>query len=282
MRCAWSAYINLLPLWMREPVDRSGREVLLELRLRIGLPPELMTIHGSKWLSRNVVRDDLSFCINAASQYSPWAYDTTSFGYITAPGGHRIGLCGVISGTADRITGIREPTSLCLRVARDFPGISGTLAEEPGSILIIGKPGSGKTTLLRDMIRKKSEHYPGSICVVDEKGEIFPSIGPSFCFPIGRRTDVMTGCRKTDGIDMVLRNMSPDTIAVDEITAQEDCSALIHAGWCGVKLMATAHAESRKDLYARPIYRPVVDSGVFDTLVILQSDKSWRLERMNR
>lgn len=281
MRCAWSAYINLLPLWMRETVDNLGRDVLLELRLRIGLPPELLTINGAKWLSRNVTRDDLSFCVNAASQYSPWAHDTVSSGYITAPGGHRIGLCGVVSGTADRIAGIREPTSLCLRVARDFPGISGTLAEYSGSILIIGKPGSGKTTLLRDMIRRRSEYHSGSICVVDEKGEIFPSVGPSFCFPIGKRTDVITGCRKTHGIDMVLRNMSPDTIAVDEITAQEDCKALLHAGWCGVKLIATAHAGNRSDLLARPIYRPIVDSAIFDILVVLQSDKSWRLERMN-
>ena len=75
--------------------------------------------------------------------------------------------------------------------------------------------------------------------------------------------------------------MGPETIAVDEITAAEDCQALLHAGWGGVRLLATAHAGGRRDLYQRPVYRPIIESRLFDTVVVLQQDKSWRTERMS-
>ena len=74
--------------------------------------------------------------------------------------------------------------------------------------------------------------------------------------------------------------MSPDTIAMDEITAKEECDALLHAGWCGVHLLATAHAGSKIDLFSRPVYRPIIESKLFETLIILQPDKSWHIERM--
>ena len=277
MKCAWQAFINLLPVWMRENVDKQGKETLQELRLRINKPPELILCNGTVLLDRIVSIEDLRFCINIASRYSPWTASTASCGYITAPGGHRIGLCGKAVTTDGNISGINELHSLCIRVARDISGIASKAVSEIGSTLIIGRPGSGKTTLLRDLIRLRSES--SCVAVVDEREEIFPFAHNQPCFQLGRHTDILSGCSKAKGIDIVLRNMSPDIIAVDEITAQEDCEALLHAGWCGVKLLATAHAGSRDDLYHRPIYRPIIESGIFDSLLILEKDKSWHMER---
>lgn len=79
---------------------------------------------------------------------------------------------------------------------------------------------------------------------------------------------------------MVLRTMGPKCIAVDEITAAEDCQALIRAGWCGVELLATAHAANLQDLNRRPVYRPLTESGLFEQVIILSRDKSWHMERM--
>ena len=180
-----------------------------------------------------------------------------------------------------KMVGIRTPTSICLRVARDISGIASDLQSVNGSILIIGKPGSGKTTLLRDLIRQRSDKGAESICVIDEKSELFPMDTEGPFFQTGVRTDILTGCSKADGIDAVLRNMGPAIIAVDEITAESDCHALMHAGWCGVTLYATAHAIDKSDLINRDIYRPLIASGLFHTLVVLQPDKSWRLERIN-
>lgn len=113
--------------------------------------------------------------------------------------------------------------------------------------------------------------------MVDERAEIFPPVAN---FHSGSRTDVMTGCSKGEGIEALLRTMGPETIAVDEITSEEDCVGLLRAAWCGVSLIATAHAGSKRDLFSRPVYQPLIDAHIFDKLVILQKDKSWTMERM--
>ena len=280
MRCAWQAYINLLPHWMRQEVDERGRGDLQELRLRLGQPPQLVFQQRTDTLSNTVIAQDIAFVINAASEYSPWAAGTVKQGYLTAPGGHRIGICGVCTVADGSICGIAQPTSLCMRVARDFTGIAGKATELSGSVLIIGPPGSGKTTLLRDLIRAKTDAGQGSVAVVDEREELFPLYKGQACFPAGMQTDIISGCSKKEGIEAVLRSMNPKWIAVDEITAHADCEALLHAGWCGVNLLATAHAGSVQDLKSRPIYQTLISHKLFSTVLILRKDKSWTMERM--
>ena len=273
MKCEWDKLLAILPQPMRSDVDRLGREKAQEIRLRLGKPPRLELGSDSKCLKEPVTAEDILFVINAASRYSPWAAETAAQGFLTAPGGHRIGLCGETVIRDGTVTGIRNPTSLCIRVARDFPGISQRLLVFRGSILILGAPGWGKTTLLRDLIRLRSnsgEH----LAVVDERCELFPT-----GFEKGQRTDVLTGCPKGDGISRVLRTMSPDCIAVDEITENRDTQALISAAWCGVKLLATAHAASMEDFLARGVYSELSRKRIFDTIVILHQDKSWHTER---
>lgn len=275
MRCAWKELLAILPLWLREDVDRHGRESLRELRLRLNAPPELVVSGGSRWLSRCVTRDDLRQCVNNASRYSPWNAVTMEEGYLTAPGGHRIGLCGEAVSRNGAMAGLREVTSLCIRVARDFPGIASDIAMLGGSVLIAGAPGWGKTTLLRDLIRQRSD-LGEHICVVDERGELFPQGG---CFSQGKCADILTGCSKSQGVEMLLRTMGPDSIAVDEITARQDSQALLHATHCGVKLLATAHAGSLQDLKNREVYRQLLDAGLFHHILLMKPDKSWTLER---
>lgn len=280
MICAWQEYLKILPHWMRADVDKLGKEKLEELRLRNGQPPRLIMNTEVTVLNRSVTAEDISYVVNAASKYSPWAAATISKGYITATGGHRIGVCGETVVQNGTVTGIRTATSICIRVARDFPNLACAIRKERGSILIIGPPGSGKTTLLRDVIRQRSDYGNGSVAVLDERGEIFPSVDGKSCYPTGANTDVLTGCGKKQGIDILLRTMGPSCIAVDEITEEEDCRALLKAGWCGVSLIATAHAASTMDLYTRPVYKPLIENRLFDKLYILQMDKSWNSERI--
>ncbi len=272
MKCAWKELLGILPDRLKQETDKH-RDTLQELRLRLGKPVQLKTAKGNFTVSREVTREELSFVVNTACRYSPWTASGAAQGYITAPGGHRIGLCGEAVVQNGTMTGIRTPLSLNIRVARDFPGIAGELAGLKGSVLILGRPGSGKTTLLRDLIRQRS--FQETVSVVDERGELFP---PGF--DTGDAVDVLTGCPKDRGLDAVIRTMGPDTAAVDEITAEADCRALIRAGWCGVKLLATAHASGKQDLLCRPVYRPLVECKLFDHLVVLQPDKSFRTERM--
>ena len=262
----------ILPGKMRQETETLGRYSLRELRLRQGAPPELVLDRESRWLSCRCSREDIAFVLQAASRYSPWAMESAARGFLTAPGGHRIGLCGLALYREGRMTGLREITSLCIRVARDYPGIADRIPQS-GSVLILGAPGWGKTTLLRDLIRIRSEREP--VGVVDERGELFPE-----GFSAGIRTDILRGCRKGEGLSQLLRTMGPGCIALDEITEEADCRALIQAANCGVTLLATAHAGSREEFASRPVYMPLAEKNIFDTLVILHRDKSYSLERM--
>lgn len=280
MKCAWQAYLNILPHWMRHNVDQFGKETLQELHMRTGRSPLIYLGSSTRKLNGIVTKEDIAFVINAASEYSPWTAKTLANGYLTAPGGHRIGVCGVATITDGVMRGITQPTSLCLRVARDIDGISQKAADINDNLLVIGPPGSGKTTLLRDIIRSKSNSTPINISVVDEKEELFPLYKGQACFDAGDHTDILSCCSKAEGIAAVLRSMNPGWIAVDEITQESDCEALLKAGWCGVKLLATAHADSLQDFLTRPVYKPLVNYKLFNNVVILRRDKSWSMERL--
>ena len=253
MKCAWDSLLQILPPWLRQDVDRLGKE--------------------SIWLNQPCGLEDLNYVVNTASRYSPWAAESIQEGYLTAPGGHRIGFCGQVTVHGNQVRGIRQVESLCIRVARDFEGIAAGVNRD-GSILIIGPPGSGKTTLLRDLIRQISRKE--TVAVVDERGELFPQ----GAFDQGKKLDVLMGCPKGDGIMMVLRTMGPATVAVDEITAREDCEALAFAGWCGVRLVATVHGESLQDLQRKPLFRPLWEGRLFDRCLVLDREKCFYEERM--
>ncbi len=273
MICGWRELLSVLPDWLAAEVDRHGKGTLREIRLRRHQQPMLVLNGKTVFLMQKVGQEDLNFCVNAATGYSPWAAGTVAQGYVTAPGGHRIGICAEAIGTDTGFRGLKNIRSLCIRVAGDYPGVAAGLCDIGGSILIVGRPGSGKTTLLRDLIRQLSQKE--NVAVVDQRAELFPT-----CFDPGPRTDILTGCAKDRAVDMLLRTMSPDTLAMDEITRAEDCRALSEAAWCGVRLLATAHAADEMQLRRRAVYAPLLQAGIFDALVVLERDNTWRMGRL--
>lgn len=273
MECAWKEFLAIVPGGIRSEVDEAGKEKLQELRLRINAPPELVLADGSIWLDRKMTQEDLNFVVNTATRYSPWTAASTAQGFITAPGGHRIGLCGDTVTKSGFVTGFRTVRSLCIRVARDFFGIGKAAAAFNTSVLILGAPGTGKTTLLRDLARQLA--YNRHVAVVDERCELFPE-----GFSQGRCQDTILGCSKEQGIDMVIRTMGPEFLAVDEITAEADSVALVRAAYCGVHLLATAHAGCLEDFSRRNVYRPLREAHVFNIVLILDRNKLFTVERM--
>ena len=69
------------------------------------------------------------------------------------------------------------------------------------------------------------------------------------------------------GMEIALRVMSPEIIAVDEIGwAHENCM-MLDSILSGVKVIATAHASSYSELISRPSLQGFIRLGIFDSYV---------------
>ena len=96
---------------------------------------------------------------------------------------------------------------------------------------------------------------------------------------VGPRTDVLDACPKALGIPMALRAMNPQVIAVDEITEAADILAMTAAANCGVKLLATIHAEDGEELRRKPLFRQLAEAGVFRCLITISASDGRRQYR---
>ena len=141
----------------------------------------------------------------------------------------------------------------------------------------MGSPGNGKTTLLRDIIRQLSDKKYQRIGLADERGEISAAVHGMPQLQVGIRTDVLVNVPKSEAAMMLLRTMHPQWIAMDEVTAPADLDVMEHISYCGVFILATAHASSMEDLKRRPLYRRLMQMDIFKSIVQLKEDKSYQV-----
>lgn len=222
-----------------------------------------------------VSEEQINLSFKRMCDYSIYAYqDQINNGFITLKGGHRVGICGTTIEKNNEIINITKITSLNVRICHFISHvadelINSLLKEKLRSILICGCPGSGKTTLLRDLVNQIASGKLGkfyNISVMDERFEI--AYGFLSC-PI----DVFGGCKKSKGMMMALRTMSPDIIVCDEIGTNQEVEAISNALNSGVKFIATIHAESEHDVYKKNQVQKLLSLGVFDSIVILDSSE---------
>ena len=273
-----------------EGANEPARRRAEEFRLRLGSP---MTIviedeeHASD--SPPVTEADLRTVLEQASRASAHTVlDKVRAGYVTIRGGHRIGLCGEVVMKGGQIQAFGRLSSLAIRIAKQVPGVGGQALAgvldrgQLRSTLILAPPGAGKTTLLRELVRRISDGVgvpPQRVGLADERGEVAALWEGRPQFDVGRRTDVISGCPKADGMAILLRGMAPRVLAVDEITAAEDVEAMAWAAGCGVTLLATAHGGSLDDLRRRPLYRQLLELKLFRTVLLLENRAGRRLLR---
>ena len=80
---------------------------------------------------------------------------------------------------------------------------------------------------------------------------------------LGPRTDVLDGCPKAEGMGMLLRSMSPEILAVDELGGEGDFLAAEQAVFSGTRLLCTLHAGEIRELCSKPYLQPFLKQKVF-------------------
>ena len=267
---------------------------LQEIRLRANQPITVLMDNREWFLSKEGgFTQDISYAscssekeleaiLTHVCHYSIYAFaDEIRQGFLTIPGGHRIGLSGqVILENRDQVRNLKYIRYLNIRIAHEIKGVSDSLLPglyddkgEPYNTLLISPPGCGKTTMLRDLVRNVSngnDYGKGvNVSIVDERSEIAGSYLGIAQNDVGIRTDVLDGCPKTEGMMMLIRAMAPRVLAVDELGSDGDIQALRTASGCGCKLFATIHGSSLEEVKYKKFMSGVIADKLFDRYVVL-------------
>ncbi|NLO10189.1 MAG: stage III sporulation protein AA [Clostridiales bacterium] len=273
-------------------------DALQEIRLRIDCPLVVNYANKEYFISENaslvndpshgvfITKNEIKETMEYISNYSLYAFEEEiRQGFITINGGHRIGITGKTIIQEDSIKGMKHISYINVRLAHQVKGCADKvmpyLVNDKASgiyhTLIISPPKCGKTTLLRDIIRQISDgcsYLQGmNVGVVDERSELGACYMGTPQNDLGIRTDILDCCPKAKGMMMLIRSMSPQVIAVDEIGSAEDLEAIDHVISCGCKLIATVHGSSIEDVKSKPILGELLKKRLFERYVILNNIK---------
>lgn len=125
-----------------EPIQREAQEI----RLRVGKPVTVCCRTGTYFLREDgspfplpqgplflARKADLEESFRTICCYSVYSHQNEiRNGYITLRGGHRAGICGTAVYTGGALSGLRDVSSINLRIARQIDGAADGLFEALG------------------------------------------------------------------------------------------------------------------------------------------------------
>lgn len=233
-------------------------------------------------LDPEVSVQDISEIFKKLCNYSVYSFqEQLKNGFVTFLGGHRVGIASSAVLENGQITGIKEISSLNLRIAREFKNCSKNIYEiikvSSKGALIVGPPLSGKTTILRDLARLFSSE--SKVTVVDERFEIAACNEGKAQLDVGS-SDVLSGFPKSEGILRAVRCLSPNVIICDEIGTLKETKAINEALNSGVKVIASIHASSEKEILKKPQILWLLYSGAFEKIIILSNVSIGNIEKI--
>lgn len=280
---------SCLPREIRHCMYGINLDGATEIRMRLGKPICIHYNDGLFYPSKNArltklsssgikaTREMIDKAIEIATNSSVYSVcEQIKNGYITVPGGHRIGITGTAVVKNDKITFIKDVSGLNYRLAHEVIGAADKvmpfIEDKQGikNTLIISSPGVGKTTMLRDIVRQLS-YKSYRVSVVDERSEIASLCNGYSAFDLGFSTDVLDGTDKAEGMLMMLRAMTPDVIVTDEIGSKADIEAIEKITNSGAGVIASIHGKNLEMIRRREDLKCLLK--LFDVFVTLGKSK---------
>jgi len=268
----------------------SGLE---EIRLRCGQPLLIKigdkdyTLDEQGQVGENLKRgyvvnaEDIYRSIASVSDNSLYAFEEEiSRGFITLPGGHRVGLAGQIVLSGNEVKTIKEFSGLAFRVAREVKGCSNEIIAhiypremELANTLFISAPRCGKTTILRDVARNLSlgtnRGRGCNVVVIDERSELAGMYRGKAQMDLGPRSDILDSCPKAKGMIMAHSFPVSQVLIADEIGRREDGEAIQECINAGVAVITSVHARNIEEARNKPFLQGLLAAGAFEILVVL-------------
>lgn len=260
---------------------RCAQPILLKIGDKDYSIDEKGQMTSSLYNAYRVNEEDIYRTIASISDNSLYAFEEDiKRGFITVPGGHRVGLAGQVIMKGNEIANIKDFSGICFRIAREIrdcarpllPHIYDSKTDRVLNTLIVSPPRCGKTTILRDIARILSTgdiFRASNIVVVDERSEIAGSFRGIPQLDLGPRTDVLDSCPKALGMIMAVRALSPQIVVTDEIGRREDVEAIQECVNAGVAVISSIHASNSDELQKRPLLKELLSLGIFQTAVFL-------------
>ena len=279
---------SILPEWLLAIIrEKYSLEMVYEVRLRLNKPIVLCIKGRYELLTKKqdyrecvvlASKELIDFVVAVATKQSLYAYnDQIKHCYITTDSGIRIGVCGSVVSLDGKVTTIKNITSLNIRVSHQATNCSDGIINficnknNVKNTLIISPPGAGKTTFIRDIATKLSnEKNVHNILIVDERFEIAGNFNDKN-LSVGNFVDIISGSNKCYAFSEALKTMTPSVIVTDEVSEEEDIRAIEQAVKSGVKVIATAHAESIGDLKYKKYFTPLLEDKYFERIVVLSN-----------
>lgn len=258
---------TLLPLALyNELIGECRLNEITEIRLRLQRPVYYAIQGRYRRLGKSdfvATQSDLAHVLSAATKSSMYAYNSNLIdGYISYDGGIRIGLSGEGVLKNGALATVKNISSLCIRIPHYVeikdPRIDSVVSRFDNT-LIMSKPGYGKTTLLRYMIKSLSDKGY-NVLVLDERGELGGIYDAEQAINLGDCTDIVLGIPKIKAYESQVRSMRPDIIATDEIFGEREIDCIADCIRCGVKVLATVHADNVAKLKNSRVYSKLLDN----------------------
>jgi len=283
--------LEYMPISIRRQIEENKSDSIEEVRLRSNKPLSLKIGQETKTIKYIVQQQEILYSFEKVCENSVYSYRRQICdGYITIRGGNRVGIVGSAVVDNGQVINVNYISSLNFRIARQKIGCSNPIIEDIIDIkqnsiyntLIVSPPGCGKTTILRDIIRNISNGIIGfkgkNVGIVDERGEIAAMYKGIPQNDVGIRTDIIDNMPKSEAMRMLVRSMSPDIIACDEIGGKDDIKAIDYAMCSGVKGIFTAHGKDLEDIQRNPEISKLLQNHIFERIILLNPQKRGEAE----